>query len=171
MEAFATLQDMHQKLTVDQIRQTCREALAHVSRPTLRCVLARLREQYGASGRTSRVLQILRETADHHQKERLVPNVTAEALRARLADAEVRAARAEERERRHQDFWATRYQDKLIELETQQQRDRQARGVDSEQYMRLYQKFAEVSRRLAQYEDLGPPNEGLLPQTLPPSRP
>jgi hypothetical protein len=71
-----------------------------------------------------------------------------------LLAAEGRAALSEERERQHQDLWASRYADKVLELERQQTRTTaRAAGVTHEQYLRVYQRAADLARRLAKYED------------------
>jgi hypothetical protein len=88
-------------------------------------------------------------------QRRPAENVDVMVLRRELAEAERRAARAEELERRHQDFWAARYQEKVEELQGAMSL-RNPPGVSSEQYLRLYQRAAELARRLSRYEEVEP---------------
>jgi hypothetical protein len=146
---------MRQDLTTAQIREVCRELLQHPNSTSVRSTMRELRKKYGACGRTERVAEILRQ----EKQIQLTPGEPEDlvALRSQLLEAQRRAERAEERERRHQDFWAARYQEKVAEW--QAARAPAPAGVSSEQYLRLYVRAMELARRLAQYEDV----ESLLP--------
>jgi hypothetical protein len=116
-----------------------------------------LRSQFGGCGRTERICRILKRLES--QRQRPDASLAAgsrelETLRERVRAAEARAALSEERERQHQDLWANRYAEKIAELERQQSRaTSRAAGVSHEQYLRVYQRAAELARRLAKYED------------------
>ena len=81
-----------------------------------------------------------------------------EDLRVQLKAAVERASRAEEREIQHQDYWATRFAERLEELErmhaTQLSLTTQRA---SERYLRLYQWSAQLAERLSRYEVVEPP--------------
>jgi hypothetical protein len=145
---------MHRKLTTEQIREVCTEMLSRAEGASVSSVMIRLRERHGACGRTARVAKILSEALSELQR-RPAENVDVVVLRRELAEAERRAARAEELERRHQDFWAARYQEKVEELQGAMSL-RNPPGVSSEQYLRLYQRAAELARRLSRYEEVEP---------------
>lgn len=148
---------MHRKLTVKQIRDVCVELLEQDEAASIRDVRTRLKHLYDASGRTKRVAGILRSIRDQQRRQQPVDEMTDLAtLRRQLIEAEERAARAEEMERRHQDFWAARYQEKVEELEARMAAQVAVSGVSPEQYLRLYQRAMELARRLAQYEEVGP---------------
>jgi len=154
---------MHRKLTSEQIRATCKEMLTRSRSVTVREVMARLRTEYGAGGRTERVSRILQSVLKEWQPEAaVVEDADTAVLRRQLSDALTRAARAEELERRHQDFWAARYDERMAELERQVPPP-SASGVSSEQYLRLYRRAAELWNRLARYEEVG----ALLPPIAP----
>ena len=145
---------MHRKLTTEQIRRVCDEMLSQSQGASVASVMTRLRERHGASGRTARVAGILSEVLREF-RSRLDENSDVTVLRRELAEAERRAARAEELERRHQDFWAERYREKVEELQVALGA-RKPTGVSSEQYLRLYQRAAELARRLSRYEEVEP---------------
>ena len=148
---------MHRKLTAEQIRIVCGEMLLEPGKTTVRSIRNRLRHQYGASGRTERVAKILRAVIESKKPPAPVAESSdAISLHEKLLQAQQRAQRAEDLERRHQDFWAARYQEKVQELENRLAGLQQGGGVSSEQYFRLYQRATELLRRLAQYEEVGP---------------
>jgi hypothetical protein len=148
---------MPRGLSDEQIERITRGLLAHRHRVTVRDVMQALRTEFGGCGRTERVCRILKRL---ESQERLVaasvssPNEEIEALYERVRAAEARAALSEERERQHQDFWASRYAEKVAALERQQPRvTHRSAGVTHEQYLRVYQRAEELARRLAKYED------------------
>jgi len=146
---------MNRKLTDAQIEALCRELVAVQRRVGVRTIMAELRRRHGASGRTARVAQILRRA---EQSISVVPaagegRAALLTMAERLRQAEVRAARAEELERRHQDYWARRYAEKADELERKYAAVLKSRpAITSDEYLRLHQRVAELSRRLARYE-------------------
>ena len=154
MDTSVTIGPMNRKLSSDQIEAVCRELLARQRSVTVRGVMAELRSRYGASGRTNRVTEILRRV------ERSLPvgasssdSSEITALRERLQAAEVRAARSEEMERHHQDYWAKRYVEKVDELERKYAALLRSRpAITTDDYLRLQQRVAELTRRLAEYE-------------------
>lgn len=147
---------MHRKLTSEQIRDVCVELASNSAQPTVRAVMGELRARYGASGRTARVAEILRGVGKPAPSPvHVTESSDVASLRYELLRAEQRASRAEEIERRHQDFWAARYQEKVQELEERVVQPQTA-GVSSEQYLRVYRRLAELAERLALYEAVGP---------------
>ena len=140
-----------------QIEQSIRELFVRQRRVTVRDVMKVLRVRFGASGRTERVCQMLKRLEAEGDSLRLAQAVDTQAflaLRERVRDAEARAALSEERERQHQDLWAQRYAEKVALLDRQQvSTARTLSGVTHEQYLRVYQRAAELARRLARYED------------------
>jgi len=151
---------MARGLEKQAIEATCLRLLQTKRRVGVRDVTAELRRLYGAAARTERVAQILRSVADSVDQALDSTHLIEELqrLHQRVREAEQRAALAEEREARHQDFWATRYGDKLAALEARERLgEQQARSaVSAGQYLRIYQKAAELARRLSQYEDVEP---------------
>ena len=148
---------MNRKLAPEQIEATCRDMLAGRRRVTVRAVMAELRCRHQACGRTERVSEILRRVEARRALDppNDPPSADVAALLDRLQAAEARAARAEELERHHQDFWAMRYAEKADELERRYAAALQARpAITTDQYLRLQQRAAELARRLAQYEPL-----------------
>lgn len=146
---------VRRKITIQQIRAVCEEMLQQTDAPSVRSVMAQLRLRHGACGRTERVAEVLRGLIEKREARRQVPESSdVVSLRQQLFEAEQRAVRAEELERRHQDFWAERYQEKIEELQSRVGTPISA-GVSSEQYLRLYRQAAELARRLAQYEQMG----------------
>jgi hypothetical protein len=145
-----------------QIEEVC-SALLRVRRKVgVRDVTSRLRELYGFKGRTQRVGIVLKRLKEEKiplpfpSAEQAGPEVL-ECLRKQLREAEERAARAEDRERRHQDFWAERYAEKVQELERRfEVLARDAPTVTADQYLRVSQRVVELERRLAQYETVDP---------------
>ena len=148
---------MPRGLTDAQIEQSIRELIARQRRVTVREVMSVLRVRFGASGRTERICQMLKRLEAEGESSRLAlaaDTQVFEALRERARAAEARAAMSEERERQHQDLWAERYAEKLAQFDRQQVRAaRTLSGVTHEQYLRVYQRAAELARRLARYED------------------
>lgn len=156
---------MNRKLTTDQILQTCQE----LSNPSVRTVMQRLSHKYGVRGRTDRIRTLL-NTLKQQAAPPLPSTPVAEPervslenaqLREQLAQALERASRAEDLERRHQDYFAARYAEQLEALKNRLSA-RDTTEVTSEQYLRLYQRAHELATRLAKYEDVGP--------LLPPAR-
>jgi hypothetical protein len=75
------------------------------------------------------------------------------ALRERLSVVEARAERAELRERKHQDLWATRYGEKVRELELLHAAQLLAASeAAADRYLRLYQRAADLAEKLSRYE-------------------
>jgi hypothetical protein len=154
---------MNRLLTDEQIRSTCRQLSQTTRKPTTRQVSSDLRKQYGACGRSERVGEILRAVLE----ERVPTTGTSlaaesRALKSELARANVRAVLSEKRERDHQDFYANQYAKKLAQFEARlAELQRVSRGVTAEQYLRLYQRAAELMHRLSKYENVEP----LLPPT------
>jgi hypothetical protein len=143
---------MHRKLTTDQVREVCEEMLLQTETPSVRTVMAELRQRYGACGRTERVASVLRSLTEKRElRSRVSESSDLASLRQKLLDAEERAARAEYRELRHQDLWARRYQEKVAELQHRVATSKST-GVSSEQYLRLYRRAVELAGRLARYE-------------------
>jgi hypothetical protein len=150
---------MNRKLTSEQIEATCRQLLSGRRPVTVRTVMAELRRRNGSAGRTERVSGILRrlQTAPEIESTGNAPAADVVALRERLEAAEARAARSEEMERRHQDYWAKRYAEKADELERRYAAAIKARpAITTDQYLRLQQRIADLARRLSQYEPVGP---------------
>ena len=148
-------------LSEHQIEITLRELLRHSRRVTVRDAMQVLRSRFGGCGRTERVCRILKRLESQLQISVEEINIQQEldALRERVRQAEARAALSEERERQHQDLWAARYAEKVAELERQQVRPGPRKeGVPHDQYLRVYQRAAELARRLARYEDPDKPS-------------
>ena len=148
-------------LSEQQIEITLRELLRRSRRVTVRDAMQALRERFGGCGRTERICRILRRLESQLliSAEELEILQELETLRERVRQAEARAALSEERERQHQDLWAARYAEKVAELEQQQVRPGpRSTGVPPEQYLRVYQRAAELARRLARYEDPDKPS-------------
>lgn len=164
---------MWPRLSDEQIEKVCRDLLGAQRRVGVRDVMRRLRAKFGSVGRTERVAGLLSRL----QAECAVPNSVPSSdeflkLRDRLGAVEVRAERAEaraalaeEREIKHQNYWAGRYGARLDELEQLHSAQLRAAGkLASERYLRLYQKAAQLAERLARYEEvvpLSPVPEGL----------
>ena len=148
---------MHQRLTTEQIEAVCGELLRSQRWVGVRDVARLLRQRHGASGRTERIAAVLRREV---QRCALPSPTTAmaeasdvTALREKLQLAENRAERAEEMERRHQDFWAARYADKVQELEQRYAaQPHPPPGVTADQYLKVCQLNSELAQRLAEYE-------------------
>jgi hypothetical protein len=143
-------------LSTQQIELTLRELLQRSRRVTVRDAMQALRTRFGGCGRTERICRILKRLELQLEIPSAEKDVQGELqqLRLRLSDAENRAALSEERERQHQDLWAARYAERLAELDQQQQRlNARSSGVPHDQYLRVYQRAAELARRLARYED------------------
>jgi hypothetical protein len=157
---------MARGLTDHQIEITVSDLLRRSRRVTVREAMHALRDRFGGSGRTERVCQVLKRLESQLQisADEVDVQRELEALRARVTQAEARAALSEERERRHQDLWATRYAEKVAELENQRTRPgpSSATGISHDQYLRVYQRAAELARRLARYED--PDKPSVLPE-------
>jgi hypothetical protein len=148
---------MPKLLSTSQIEATCQRLLNRQRRVNVREVMRELRKEYGASGRTERVVKILR--AEEQRTPAILGSVDAspseESLREQLSIAEQRAARSEALERDHQDFWAARYEEKVSEL-TKRTAPPSSGTVPSEQYLRLFQRATELARRLSKYEAVEP---------------
>jgi hypothetical protein len=151
------------RVTLAQIEEACGALLRIHRKVGVRDVTRYLHELHGFKGRTERVGIVLKRLQEeqitlpsppvHHQADQ---EVLARLLR-RLREAEERATRAEELERRHQDFWAERYAEKLQELERRfEARARDVSTVTTEQYLRVSRRAAELEQRLAQYETVEP---------------
>jgi hypothetical protein len=156
MEASATIWLMPRGLSDRQIEQITRDLLARQRRVTVREVMLTLRARFGGCGRTERICLILKRLEADAQAMSAVRGANAqelEALQERVRVAEARAALSEERERQHQDLWAARYAEKVAQLERQPSRTTKVLGVTHEQYLRVYQRAAELARRLSKYED------------------
>lgn len=156
---------MARGLTDHQIEITVSDLLRRSRRVTVRDAMQALRDRFGGSGRTERVCQVLKRLESQLQISADEADVQQEleTLRARVKQAEARAALSEERERCHQDLWAARYAEKVAELEHQQARPGpSSTGITPEQYLRVYQRAAELARRLARYED--PDKPSVLPE-------
>lgn len=149
---------MNHKLTSEQIEAACRDLLSARRHVTVRAVMAELHRHHGAAGRTERVSQILRrlQTAPFEStRDPQLANIAA--LRERLEAAETRAARSEEMERRHQDYWAKRYAEKADELERKYAPALQPpAAITADQYLRLRQRVADLTRRLSRHEPVDP---------------
>jgi hypothetical protein len=151
---------MPRGLTDGQIERLTRELLQQQRRVTVRDVMQALRTRFGGCGRTERICKILKRVEVEHECEvrASAGNHELAALLERVRVAEARAALSEERERQHQDLWAARYAEKVALLDRQPARATQrADGVTHEQYLRVYQRAAELARRLAKYEDPNKP--------------
>jgi hypothetical protein len=153
------------KLTTAQIQEVCHALLQVQRRVGRRDVMRELHRRYGAMGRCERVARILKRVGEGAtvSPSQVGPEVATliEQLRAaeeRAGRAEQRASAAEEMERSHQDFWANRYAEKIVELQKRQAAmDLNAkRGVSPDEYLRIYRRAAELARRLAQYEPVEP---------------
>jgi hypothetical protein len=148
---------MPRGLSDNQIERVTHELLADRHRVTVRDVMGALRSKFGGCGRTERICRILKKLEAAHplpQRSAAATEDEIEALRERVRVAEARAVLSEERERHHQDLWASRYAEKIAELEKHQPRPTsRLTGVSHEQYLRVYQRAAELARRLAVYED------------------
>jgi len=146
---------MPRGLSVIQIENTVRELLAQQRRVTVRDVMQALQMQFGGYGRTQRICRILRQIEAQWQPANASSGTDEiETLLERLRVAEARAAVSEERERHHQDLWASRYAEKVAELEKHRIRaTARPAGVTHDQYLRVYQRAADLARRLAKYED------------------
>jgi len=138
-----------------QIELTARELLGQQRRVTVRDVMLALQSRFGGCGRTERICRILKQVES--QWKPVNPGAGTDeiqVLRDRLRVSEARAAVSEERERQHQDLWASRYAEKVAELEKHQIRAMaRPAGVTHEQYLRVYQRAVDLARRLAKYED------------------
>jgi hypothetical protein len=148
---------MPRGLSQQQIEAITRDLLTQRRAVTVRDVMHSLRVRFGSAGRTQRVCEVLKRLESEGEPSRMALALQShefQLLRERARAAEARAALSEERERRHQDLWAARYAEKLEELERLHARPAKATGgVTHEQYLRVYQRAAELARRLARYED------------------
>jgi hypothetical protein len=154
---------MPRGLTDSQIERLTRELLARQRRVTVRDVMQALRTHFGGCGRTERICKILKRLESEREFQARPPASEDElsALLERVRVAEARAALSEERERQHQDLWAARYAEKIAQLDRRPSRaTHRADGVTHEQYLRVYQRAAELARRLAKYEDPDKPLAG-----------
>jgi len=154
---------MKRGLTTDDIAGACQELLQRQRRVRVLDVTHHLLQTHGTKGKTERIAAILKEqkaaAALPSPSEAMVASGVAALLeRVRIAEeraeqAELRAHRAEELERRHQDFWATRYAERVEELERRYaELARPTSGVSADQYLKVCQLNAELTRRLELYE-------------------
>jgi hypothetical protein len=158
---------MRRGLSDQAIQTVCRELLAGSRKVTTRQLTEELRQRYGHPGRQERIVRALREAMREPLPSLALPpsedNGVKELaeLRTRLKAMERRAELAEERERRHQDFWANRFVERVAEIEAAFERREAAHrtvqpkahpAITSEEYLRLHQRIAELTRRLAEYE-------------------
>ena len=167
---------MRRSLSDQTIQAVCRELLAGSRKVTTRQLAEELRHRYGHPGRQERIVRALREAMREPVPSLALPpsendrvKELAE-LRKRLEAMERRAELAEERERRHQDFWANRFVERVAEIEAtferrQAAQQRARRTITSEEYLRLHQRIVELTRRLAEYEG-GAVGEGGGRETL-----
>jgi hypothetical protein len=160
---------MPRGLSDAQIERTTRELLVQRHRVTVRDVMQALRARFGGCGRTERICRILKRLESQDRPSVVSASIQSqelEALHERVRAAEARAALSEERERQHQDLWASRYAEKVAALEKKQlNATRRAPGITHDQYLRVHQRAAELARRLAKYEDPDKPaiEEGAEP--------
>ena len=139
---------MPQKLTDAQIETVCREVLATEPAPSGRSLRRALRARYGAVARTARVFatwnRLTRGVVDE------VADPEREQWRARVRAAEERASLAEERERVHQDRWAS----EVYELRAALALSRgagQAPSLVHQRYHEALVKIQELERELARF--------------------
>jgi hypothetical protein len=148
---------MPRGLSDAQIERVTRQLLSEQHRVTVREVMRVLRLRFGGCGRTERICRILRQLESEERKPSAsvsVESAELETLREQLRVAQARAALSEERERLHQDLWASRYAEKVAELEKPAPRGPvPSLGITHDQYLRVCQRAADLARRLAQYED------------------
>jgi hypothetical protein len=149
---------MPRGLSDAQIERTTRELLSTQYRVTVRDVMRTLKARFGGCGRTERICKVLKELEAQRSPPATgssAPTGTEElaSLREQLLAAQSRAELSEERERAHQDLWASRYAEKVAELEKQPRTTHRNSGVSHDQYLRVYQRAADLARRLAKYED------------------
>jgi hypothetical protein len=146
------------RLSDQQIEEMCRALLKKQRRVSAREVAAHLQAAFGARGRWERVTAIKRRVEAECPLP--LPETSSEersSLQQRLRIAEERAQRAEEREVQHQDYWATRYAEKLEELGRMHATQMQvATRSASERYLRVYQWAASLAERLSRYETVEP---------------
>jgi conjugal transfer/entry exclusion protein len=142
-----TLGGMNCRISEVSLRGVCRELL-HAGRPVSHRALRQiLRERFGATGKTARVLKIWREesvrvtgakqTNDRPQQIPALP-VDIQQLQERLkqavahaAEQTVRAEVAELREQSHQDRWALEIDRLREQLRAQPNYAREVRGLQS----------------------------------------
>ena len=149
---------MHRKITDHVLQALCQELLLSRRVVTVRELREELRARYGAAGRTDRIARFLRAAAAQPLQPAAREAADVEQLRRERDQAIARAVRSEELERTHQDYWARRFEERRVELERQfagKLRER-ARG-SGEQYLALYQRAADLEKRLAQYEGSSEP--------------
>lgn len=143
------------KLAREQIESTCRRLLRERREVRVADVREALRAEYGSCGRTERVSSVLREmsAATPLCAENPV-NSSVEELQAQLRKAEARAALAEDREMRHQDYWAQRFDERTQELERKYAAELAAlrRRPSSDDFLKVHQRLADALRRIAAYE-------------------
>lgn len=155
---------MPRGLSNAQIEQVTHQLLCEQHRVTVREVMQVLRLRFGGCGRTERICRILKQLESQRRAAPAVPRempgndsagpAELERLRQQLRVAQERAALSEERERLHQDLWASRYAEKVAQLDQQPIRAARSAGtITHDQYLRVYQRAADLARRLAKYED------------------
>lgn len=150
---------VNRRVASEQIEAAARALLRGRRQVTVQALRQELRSRHGAGGRTERIAGVLRRM---HQELSTVPPAgpggeELEQLHQRVRDAEARAARAEQLERSHQDFWARRYGEKMDELERRYASALKGRApISADQHLRLLQENAELRRRLLEHQQRGP---------------
>lgn len=137
---------MPQKLTDAQMEIVCREVLTREAMPSGRLLRRALRERYGAAGRTERVFAIWRRISRGQPEEAPVTDAERRRWLARIAAAEERVRRAEERETMHQDKWAAEVYELREQLLARQ--GRVVSGVSHEAYRRVHQELLKAQAEL-----------------------
>jgi hypothetical protein len=167
------------KLADAQIEETCRDLLARSRTVSFLVLKAELQRRYGASGRAGRVNTILarvRLSLERLASESVLLKESALStaaihllrLEERVRISERRAAEAEERERRNQDFFANRFAQQRAQLDAERAVLYASRPPENsvELYLRLYRRMADYRNRLAQYEAVEPLSEADLPSNF-----
>lgn len=163
---------MNRRLSSAQIEQMCVSLLSAHRRVGVRQVMRQLLVHHGASGSTERVAAILRRLQTQVPPSPVAAQSEAQSqgLQEQLRQALERAARAEEIERRHQDFWADQYARKWEELEQRYAASQREMAIKhAERCLLMSQRLAELEWRLAQYE--GRSDGGGRPPTAPQPKP
>jgi len=150
---------MNRQLSRTQIEVVCIELVSTRPEVSVRDVTRELKRRHGAAGRNERVAGILKGVKADASKVVIVsrPAVRADEWDTPIAKALERAERAEDRERRHQDFWADRYAQRCEELELHYRRQfDELNRQHSERYLGVCQRVVELERRIAGYEAMDP---------------
>ena len=146
---------MNLRLTEHRIRSTCRELMNGEARVSGRAVRRELRDRFGAVGKTARVFQIWRQEVQALGVEPASDGATDTAqmqrrllaAEAAAAETQVRAERAEFRERAHQDKWAMEIDGLRAQLRAQPKYAAQIRALQ-EQVLKLTVEL-QAARKLA----------------------